>query len=509
MVCSPNHLASGAGLEVLKAGGNAVDACVAVNAVLQVVYPPTCHLGGDGFWMVWLAGEQELLGLNGSGPAAAAASAEALLAAGHSTMPQRGPHSVTVPGCVDAWSEVLARCGTLGLDRLLAPAERFAREGFPLSHKAALWIGLFPSLTPVDEFWRNTYWPQGRAPGAGENFRQPDLASTYRRLMEGGRDAFYGGELAERICARVNELGGPLALGDLRGYRSEWMEPVLSTYRDRTVAQMPPNSQGTTLQLILNLLELEGELPARGVERHDLMLRASAAAFGERDRTVTCPNWMEAPLDALADGGTAVRVRPAMARARVGVPADGDTAYFCAVDEAGNCCSAIQSLYFGFGSGIVVPDTGILLQARGAFFSLQPGHINRLEGGKRTLHTLMPGMVLKDGSPWLVHGCMGGNPQAQINAQLLTSVIDDGFDVSAAVSAPRWTLGPTAPADPANTVNLEPGLDDEVEQLTRLGWAARLVEHRDAFGHAHMIEINDGEVRGAADPRAESLAAAW
>jgi gamma-glutamyltranspeptidase/glutathione hydrolase len=368
---------------------------------------------------------------------------------------------------------------------------------------------LFPSLTPVDEFWRNTYWPQGRAPEAGENFRQPDLASTYRRLMEGGRDAFYDGELAERICARLQELGGPLALDDLRGYRSEWVEPVLSTYRGRTITQMPPNSQGTTLQLILNLLELEGELPARGAERHDLMLRASAAADDERDRTVTCPNWMEAPLNALADGGTVARVRAGMAGARAGAPADGDTAYFCAVDEAGNCCSAIQSLYFGFGSGIVVPDTGILLQARGAFFSLEPGHINRLEGGKRTLHTLMPGMVLKDGSPWLVHGTMGGNPQAQINAQLLTSVIDDGFDASAAVSAPRWTLGPIEPDDPANTVNLEPGLDEEIDPLTSRGWAARLVEHRDAFGHSHMIEINDGELRGAADLRAESLAAAW
>lgn len=397
----------------------------------------------------------------------------------------------------------------MGLDRLLAPAERFAREGFPLSPKAAFWIGLFPSLTPVDEFWRNTYWPQGRAPEAGENFRQPDLASTYRRLMEGGRDAFYDGELAERICARLQELGGPLALDDLRGYRSEWVEPVLSTYRGRTITQMPPNSQGTTLQLILNLLELEGELPARGAERHDLMLRASAAADDERDRTVTCPNWMEAPLNALADGGTVARVRAGMAGARAGAPADGDTAYFCAVDEAGNCCSAIQSLYFGFGSGIVVPDTGILLQARGTFFSLEPGHINRLEGGKRTLHTLMPGMVLKDGSPWLVHGTMGGNPQAQINAQLLTSVIDDGFDASAAVSVPRWTLGPIEPDDPANTVNLEPGLDEEIDPLTSRGWAARLVEHRDAFGHSHMIEINDGQLRGAADLRAESLAAAW
>jgi gamma-glutamyltranspeptidase/glutathione hydrolase len=272
---------------------------------------------------------------------------------------------------------------------------------------------------------------------------------------------------------------------------------------------MPPNSQGTTLQLILNLLELEGELPPRGVERHDLMLRASAVAYAERDRTVTSPEWMDTPRGALAEETTARRLQAAMARSRAGATSSGDTAYFCAVDDRGNCCSAIQSLYFGFGSGIVVPGTGVLLQARGAFFSLDLGHLNRLVGGKRTLHTLMPGMVLRDGSPWLVHGTMGGNPQAQINAQLLTSVIDDGLDVAAAVNAPRWTLGPIAAGEPANTVNLEPGLDGEAEALARRGWAPRLVEHRDSFGHSHMIEIEGEELRGAADPRAESLAAAW
>jgi gamma-glutamyltranspeptidase/glutathione hydrolase len=395
----------------------------------------------------------------------------------------------------------------MGLDRLLAPAEGIAREGFPLSPKAALWLGGFPLLAVVDEYWTATFWPGGRAPEAGETFRQPDLAATHRRLMDGGRDAFYTGSLAERICARVQELGGPLDVADLRAHRSEWVEPVLSTYRGRTIAQLPPNSQGTTLQLILNLLELEGDLPPRGVDRDDLMLQASAVAYEERDRTLTDPEWMDHTPDVLARGETAARVRARMAGARRGAPAAGDTAYFCAVDEAGNCCSAIQSLYFGFGAGIVVPGTGILLQARGAFCSLDAGHPNRLGGGKRTLHTLMPGIVLRDGSPWLVHGTMGGSPQAQINAQLLTGVIDDGADVAAAVRAPRWTLGPIAPDDPEGTVNLEPGLEDELEQLVQRGWAARMIEHRDNFGHASMIEIDAGELRGAADPRAESLAA--
>ena len=509
MVCSPNHIASRVGLEVLQAGGNAIDACVAVNAALQVVYPPTCHLGGDSFWMAWMAGEKKLLGLNGSGRAPSATSADRLIEAGHDSMPQRGPHTVTVPGCVDAWSTVLQRCGSLTLDRALAPAERLAREGFPLTPKAALWLAGFPAVAPVDEFWLETFWPGGRAPRAGLAFQQPDLAATYRLLMERGRDAFYEGDLAARICARVQQLGGFLDVSDLSGHRSDWVEPVLSTYRGLTLAQLPPNSQGTTMELILNLVELEGELPPPGIERIDVMLRASAAAYAERDRVLTDLDWMDAPPDVLARPATAARVQQSMAGARTAGAAAGDTAYFCAVDEAGNCCSAIQSLYFGFGSGIVVPGTGILLQARGAFCSLEPGHRNRLEGGKRTLHTLMPGMVLRDGSPWLVHGSMGGSPQAQINAQLLCGVIDDGLDVAAAVEAPRWVLGPIGPGDPPNSVSIEPGLAAEIDQLRARGWAARPLAYRDAFGHASMIQLEDGELRGAADPRAESLAAAW
>ena len=218
---------------------------------------------------------------------------------------------------------------------------------------------------------------------------------------------------------------------------------------------------------------------------------------------------MKAPPGVLAEEATAARLHPAMTGAHAGVGGEGDTAYFCAVDAEGNCCSAIQSLYNGFGSGIVVPGTGVVLQNRGAIFSLEEGHPNRLEGGKQTLHTLMPGMVLRDGKPWLVHGCMGGNPQAQINAQLLTSVIDDGFDVSAAVAAPRWVLGAIGADDPADTVSLEDGLDVDIDELKERGWSARTFENHDAFGHASMIQVKDGELRGAADPRAEPLAAAW
>ncbi|HEV3230627.1 MAG TPA: gamma-glutamyltransferase family protein [Candidatus Dormibacteraeota bacterium] len=508
MVCSPHHLATAAGLEVLRGGGNAVDAVIAVNAALQVVYPPMCHLGGDGFWMVWQAATRELVGLNGSGRAAAATSARRLRDAGYTVMPQRGPHTVTVPGCVDGWWELRARFGSRALAELLAPARRLAAEGFPISPKAALWLAGFPALHEADGAWLAQFWPGGAPPEAGSTFRQPMLAQTYDRIAEGGRVAFYEGDLARRVAAAVQAKGGWLTEDDLAAHRSDWVEPVRSTYRGTTIAEMPPNSQGTTVQLILNLLQLAGGLPTDPAARIDLMLRASALAYELRDAELTDPAHMDAAPDILARPETAARLAPRMSGgAATGPPAAGDTAYFCAADAEGNCCSAIQSLYYGFGSGIVVPDTGIVLQARGACFSLEPGHRNELRGGARTLHTLMPGMALRDGRPWLVFGTMGGNAQAQIHAQLVTAMVDDGDDPARAISRPRWLLGAVAEADAAGTVSLEPGLDATVAPLAGRGHAARILDYRDAFGHAHVIEVTPAGYRAAADPRADSLAA--
>jgi gamma-glutamyltranspeptidase/glutathione hydrolase len=507
MVCSPHFLATEAGVEVLRAGGNAVDAVIAVNAVLQVVYPPLCHLGGDGFWMVWRASDQTLHGLNGSGRAPAATSAARLRELGYEKMPQRGAHSVTVPGCVDGWVELSSRLGSRPLRELLAPARRLAAEGFPLTPKAALWIAGYPALHEADDAWRARFWPGGEPPEAGETYRQPELAETYDRIAEGGRDAFYTGDLAAGIAARVQERGGFMTVDDFAAHRSDWVEPVRSTYRGTEIAELPPNSQGTTAQLILNLLELSGPLPEDPAARADLSLRAAALAYRRRDQELTDPEHMDAALDVLARPETAAALLPELAGAAAGMQTAGDTAYLCAADRWGNCCSAIQSLYWGFGSGLVVPGTGIVLQGRGAFFSLTPGHRNELRGGARTLHTLMPAMALREGRPWLVLGTMGGNAQAQIHAQLLTAAIDDGADPATAVARPRWQLGAVADSDPPATVSLEPGLEALVEPLRTLGHDARILEHRDAFGHAHMIEVTPHGYRGAADPRAESLAA--
>ncbi|MHB8507617.1 MAG: gamma-glutamyltransferase family protein [Candidatus Dormibacteria bacterium] len=507
MVCSPHFLATRAGTAVLRRGGNAVDACVAVNAVLQVVYPPMCHLGGDGFWMVWRSRDRTLVGLNGSGRAPAATSAARLRALGHGSMPQSGPHSVTVPGCVDGWVRLLERCGTLPLADVLGPATRLADEGFQLTAKAAGWLAGYPALKPADEHWLRNYWPGGVAPVAGQVLRQPELAATYRLLGAGGRAAFYEGEIAARIAARVQELGGWLTEDDLAAHQGDWVEPVRSTYRGVTLAEMPPNSQGTTAQLILNLVQGSGSPPEDPADRADLLLRAFAVAYRERDLVLTDPGYMAAPPDILAHPATAARLMPELGtRGRLSVA--GDTAYFCAVDRDGNCCSAIQSLYYGFGSGIVVPGTGIVLQARGAFFSLAQGHRNELRGGARTLHTLMPAMAFRGGVPWLVFGTMGGNGQAQIHAQFMARMIDEGSSIGDAIAAPRMLLGAVSEGDRGDAVSLEPGLESLLVPLASRGWNAAMLEHRDAFGHAHMIRIEDGQLEGAADPRADSLAEA-
>jgi gamma-glutamyltranspeptidase/glutathione hydrolase len=508
MVCSPHYLASQAGLEVLKSGGNAVDACVTVNAVLQVVYPPMCHLGGDAFFMVWLAREQRLLGLNGSGRSAAAASSAELRRAGHDSMPQFGAYTITTPGCVDAWVEVLRRCGTRSLAETLAPAERLAREGFEVSPKLAGWIELFGDTPLADDGWRRIFSPGGARPKAGDRFLQEKLAATYRALMDGGREVLYEGELGDRLARRVQELGGWLTAEDLRAHRSEWVEPVRSVYRGVEICEMPPNSQGTTAQLILNLLQGQGELPDDDAARTDLMLRASAAAYEERDRQLADPVRMDAPPDVLALPETAARLWPRLQAPAEPVALDGDTCYFCAVDTEGNCCSAIQSLYRGFVAG-VDPETGVLFQSRGAFFTLQPGHRNELVPGVRTLHTLMPAMALRDAEPWLVFGTMGGNAQAQIHVQLVTDVVDRGMSVADAVSAPRWLWGESVLSEEAHDVSLELGMASLEAPLRDRGWKVAVLDAGDPFGHAHMIELRDGALVGAADPRAESLAAGF
>lgn len=415
-VVTPHYLASHAGAAVLREGGNAVDAAIAANLVLGVVAPYTCGVGGDCFALVWDGG---LHGYNGSGRAPAAASPSAVSqrlagAAGPSlAMPRHGPLSITVPGAVDAWFALLERFGTRPFARLAGPAISYARDGFPLTAAGARRIRAGQPLNRDWGEWDEIY---GGA-AAGVRLTQPQLARTLETVAAEGRETFYRGDVAAAVCRHVRGLGGFLDVDDLAVHEGEWVTPVEGRYRDLTVAQLPPNSQGTAALLALHLLDQAGPLPPDGPERQHRMVEAVITALAERDAHLTDPEHMRAAPAVLADRGLAAVLaarRPAASRSWPALrPADGDTAYLCAVDGAGLCVSLIQSNYNGFGSGVTVPGYGINLHNRGAYFSLQPEHVNVLAPRKRTLHTLMPALARREGRPWLVFGTMGADAQLQ------------------------------------------------------------------------------------------------
>ena len=514
-VATPHYLATAAGLGVLGRGGNALDAAVAANLVLAVVAPYTCGFGGDCFALLWTE-PAGLCAYNGSGRAPAAATPDAVrAAAGGPALPARGPLTVTVPGAVDAWFALLERFGTLGFADLARPALAYARDGFPLTARGAATIAAGRPPTPEWGEWDAVYG----AASAGRRLCQPALAGTIDALAAGGRDAFYRGPVAAAVAGHVQSLGGLLGASDLAAHRGEWVAPLTAAYRGVDVVELPPNSQGAAALLALNLVAGAGagggaSLPADPVEREHLLIEAVKIALAERDAHLTDPDHMRVPPDALARpawadacrGGLGPTARnPAPSRA-----ASPGTAYLCAVDAAGMCVSLIQSNYLGFGSGVTVPGWGINLQNRGAYFTLEPDHVNVVAPGKRTLHTLMPAMALRAGRPWLVFGAMGGDGQAQTHVQLLTRLVDidgrDDPDLLQAIAAPRWLV------DPADwSLAVEGGFPDGVVGgLERRGHRIRPVPrgHR-AMGHVQAIAVTEPGLEAAADPRAEGLAAGF
>ena len=503
-LATPHYLATHAGAAVLRHGGNAVDAAIAANLVLGVVAPYTCGLGGDCFAIVW---DGALHGYNGSGRAPAAASPQSVLERlGDSpalAMPRFGPLPITVPGAVDAWFALLERFGTRSFAELAEPAIDYATGGFPLTVAGA---GRIAAGRPGDAGWGDWEAIYGRAtPGA--LLRQPDLAPTLQAVSAAGPDAFYRGEIAEAMARHVQQLGGFLDTADLAAHRGDWVQPLQGRYRDLTVAELPPNSQGSAALLALHLLNRLGPLPPDGPERHHRLIDAVATALAERDAHLTDPAHMRLPPDVLADPGRAAALVAGPApTATAGRGGGGDTAYLCAVDGSGLCVSLIQSNYNGFGSGVTVPGLGVNLHNRGAYFSLDPGHVNVLAPGKRTLHTLMPALALRGGRPGLVFGTMGADGQLQTQVQLLARLVDDGADPAAALAGPRWVVDPgdysirIENRFPATVVD---GLRRAGHRLTVLdGW-------EDCMGHAQVIRIDRDGLTAASDPRGEGLAAGF
>jgi len=507
-VATPHYLASHTGAAVLRNGGNAVDAAIAANLVLGVVAPYTCGIGGDCFAIVWDG--DALHGYNGSGRAPAAATPDAVAgrlgraSSGAAVMPRSGPLSITVPGAVDAWFALLDRFGSRSFAELAEPAIAYATGGFPLTAAGAARIQAGRPAGPGWGEWEDIY---GRA-RAGLRLSQPGLALTLQTVATGGPDAFYRGVVAEAVAAHLEQLGGLLDGADLAVHEGEWVEPLEGRYRDVTVAELPPNSQGSAALLALHLLDQAGPLPPDGPERQAVLIGAVAAALAERDAHLTDPARMRVPPGMLADPAHAEAIAaagsaPVVGGARGG---GGDTAYLCAVDGSGLCVSLIQSNYSGFGSGVTVPGWGINLHNRGAYFSLDEAHVNAIAPGKRTLHTLMPAFARRHGRPWLVFGAMGADGQLQTQVQLLAQLVDDAADPGVAVAAPRWLV------DPGDfSVRIESRFPTTVvDGLRRAGHRVEtLGPYEDVMGHAHLIRLDEEGPVAASDPRCEGLAAGF
>lgn len=542
-VVAPHHLATEAGLSVLRAGGHAVDAAIATNAALAVVVPSSCGIGGDAFWLIWDAAAREQLALNGSGRAPAAASAAALQSRGLATLPMRGPLSVTVPGAVRSWGDAHARFGRLSRAAVLGPAIELARGGFPA------WDGFIAAVertVPIvgaalgaGTAFEGHYRPHGRAWRPGELVRLPALATTLERLATDGFDAFYDGDLGERQARFLASAGGLHAASDFRDHVSTWTDPISTTYRGVRVTTHPPNSSGIVALELLNILEA-GEPPSswafgpdRGGEGDAVgdarwihrSIEAAKLAMADRDAHLTDPEFHDIPVARLLDKGYAAELAARIDPARASVPGastnppGGGTIYLGVVDAEGNAVSLIESNYLGFGSGVVDPETGIHYQNRGSYFSLEDGHANVIAPGKRTLHTLLPGMLFSaDDRPWVVGGSMGGDAQPQVHAQLVSGLVDGRLGIRSAVAAPRWYVEPDHHFAPPTVVRAEPRFADGVlEALAAMGHDVRLAAPFDSgLGHEHAIELvdggpgaPDGSVAATTDPRSAGLPAVW
>jgi gamma-glutamyltranspeptidase / glutathione hydrolase len=511
MVASSQPLASQTGLEVLKRGGNAVDAAIAMAAVLNVTEPMMTGIGGDMFALVYWSKTGELKGLNASGRAPRALNLDHFAQRGIKAMPDTGMEPITVPGAFDGWVTLLEKYGTMKLADLLGPAIGYADDGFPVMEKAAAdWADSVAKLKKTPAASSN-YLVEGRSPRAGEIFRQKNFARTLRTLARGGRDAFYKGEIAHAIADYCQKNGGFLSMQDLAEHKSEWVEPIATDYRGYKVYECPPNGQGVTALLALNILE-GFDLAAMNT-RPDLyyhtLIEAMKLAFADRNKYIADPAFAKVPVAQLLSKDYAASRRALINPDRaIELPEPGvvaghsDTTYFTVVDKDRNAVSFINSLYESFGSGIVAGDTGIVLHDRGAGFSLDPAHANRLEPGKRPFHTIIPSMVFKDGRLFMSFGVMGGAIQPQGHVQVLTNFIDLGMSLQQAIEAPRFRYVA------GNRVLFEDAMTEPIIKSLVARGHQRATEPGASMGggQAIMIDPASGTLMGASDPRKDGMA---
>ena len=520
VVASESVLASQVGASILEKGGNAIDAAVAVNAMMGLVAPMNDGIGGDLFAIVYEAKSGKLYGLNASGWAPKGLTASYLLAKGIKTMPTKGINSVTVPGAVDGWDKLLKRFGRMSFRDVLAPAIEYAEAGFPVGEVVSVYWRDSEETLRADEPTAKTYLVNGRLPADGEVFRNPDLAWSYRQLAQFGRSAFYKGEIARRILATSKSHGGTMSEPDLYEFQSEWVEPISTTYRGWTVHELPPNGQGIAALEMLNIMETfplaEGE--HNSVRALHLMIEAKKLAYADMQRFDADPRFAAIPVTAMRSKAYATEraklIDPQRAACSVGpgAPAitDNGTTYLSVVDREGNMISLIQSNYstIGFGSGLAVGGAGFVLHNRGGGFTLDANSPNVLAGRKRPLHTIIPAFMQK-GDVRIAFGIMGGWNQAQAHAQFVANIVDFGMNVQGALDAPRFSKETFAGCD----VNLESRISDATRKaLSALGHTIVMrgdySSTRMGAGQAVMRDFSTGVNFGASDPRKDGAAVA-
>ena len=522
MVACPHALASQAGVDALRTGGSAVDAAIAASAALAVLYPHMTGVGGDAFWLIYDAKTNAVRYLDGGGRGAASASAQWFRDKGMSEIPFRGilPATLTTPGAVSSWCEAHREYGRLPLRRDLEAAIGYARDGFPVTERLAGWIdSVQADLKPHAETMA-IFMPDGKAPRAGSKLANPNLARTLTALAEGGRSGFYEGDVARELARFAQANGGFFNADDLQAQTARWGEALKGTYRDVTIYETPAPTQGFTVLEMLNLLE-PFELHKKdylGADHAHLMVQAKQIAYHDRDQHLADPLYSQVPMDMLISKDYASARRSLMDPARA-VPWDkipsygslkGDTVFIAAVDQDGNAAALINSLYGVFGSGVVAGNTGVVLQNRSAYFSLDQTHPNCVAPGKTPLHTLIASLAFRDQKLWGVVGCMGADGQPQIHAQTYVSMIDYGRNIQEAVEAPRWLSGRFALGEDRDTLHIESRFPAEtIDDLARRGHKLnRWGPFNELAGHAHGITIDpeSGLRMGGSDPRSDGAA---
>lgn len=523
MACTSQPLATQVALDILKLGGNAIDAAIAANATLGLMEPTGCGIGGDIFVIIWDTKTKKLYGLNGSGRSPKSLTLSYLKQNTNGKIPSYGPLSVSVPGCVDGWFSIHERFGSLKMSTILAPAIKYAREGFPVSELIAYYMNSSANRLKKYNGFTETYMPNGKMPRKGEIFKNPFLADTYEKIAKNGKDAFYKGDIALVISKYMKQQGGFLSYEDLASHKSEWVEPISINYKGYDIWELPPNGQGTAALQILNILKLY-DIPQMGFGSSDYIhtfVEAKKLAFEDRAKFYCDPDFSNIPINQLISEEYALErkelINPNLAAKEypAGELEQGNTIYLTVADKEGNMVSLIQSNYRGMGSGMTPTGLGFVLQNRGELFSLEDGHANVYQPKKRPFHTIIPAFITKNDKPYISFGLMGGAMQPQGHAQIVVNLIDFGMNLQEAGDAPRILHeGSSQPTGEKMTdggwVNLESGISyQSINELMQKGHKVKY--NLGGYGGYQAIlydEVNN-VYYGASESRKDGQAAGY